>query len=382
MSSRHILTYANLDFEDELASQGRYQRSSAMHEVMGRWRYLLRLVPGAEEAVCLGPDGYSAELPEVRDVPRGTRAELPGAGDGYRQLILWGVTPTSLRLIRELGLEDSFPTLETVRRVNDKRFSHALEQEFGIALPYARLVNSLCELSSAVEECPHDWVLKHPLGVSGRERTLGKAGAISQSALGWARRRLAQGWGLVFEPWVEDKIEFSLHFEIERSGSTRFLGHTVLRSDASGTYRGNAVMPGHPLESRVFKAGEKFAERVAREGYFGPMGIDGMRGRLGEVEILRPLTEINARMSFGRMALYLGSLIPLGWSYRWWHPRATSDFNDRLSLPVLGGEGFGEHSRPAIYRLPEWLDPEGVGRSLVLLAENFAELERLEAQLD
>lgn len=354
-----ILALANLDFEEELASPEPYRTSKTLTSMIERWRYLLRLLPGARLAECLDSRSLDSKADWVSDAP-------------CRRLLLWGVTPNTLALAQKLGREASFPPLESVREVNDKRFSHLLETELGLALPYCRQIASLSELKSAISDCPHDWVLKHPLGFSGRERALGKKGRLSESALGWSKRRLAAGWTLIFEPWVEDKVEMSLHFEIAASGHVETLGHTFLRSDSSGVYRGNAVLPERPLPSEIRDAGRRIVERVAQRGYWGPVGIDAMTGRLGESEVKRPLTEINARFSFGRLTLALGALLPTGWAYRWWHPRAA-DQNLALGVPELPS-----NPQAGIYALPAWVDPARESRTLLLLAPNAVELEQIE----
>ena len=46
------------------------------------------------------------------------------------------------------------------------------------------LVSTFEQLQQAVRDCPHDWVLKHPFGFSGRERGLGKRARISDFGFG------------------------------------------------------------------------------------------------------------------------------------------------------------------------------------------------------
>ncbi|MCW5872303.1 MAG: hypothetical protein KIS61_33945, partial [Candidatus Eremiobacteraeota bacterium] len=172
-----LYALANLDFEYELA--GRTLPSS----VARRWRHVLRLLPEARSANCLDPGDLGGPI--------------------YERLVAWGVTPRVL----QLAPGQEFPSPQVVSEVNDKRFSHQLEKHFGVELPWARLLHSLEELEAAVRDCPYDWVLKHPLGVSARERVVGKRGRLSDSGRGWARKQLAR-WSLLFEPWVEPRRDF------------------------------------------------------------------------------------------------------------------------------------------------------------------------------
>jgi len=318
-----IFTLTNLDFEYELAGR------TLPPAVSERWRHVLRVLPEAREAQCLDP-----AAPEP----------VPG------RLLPWGVTPR----VVALAPRQEFPDPAVVREVNDKRFSHELERRLGIALPYARVVTTLEELESAVQECPHDWVLKHPFGVSARERAVGKAGRLSDSGRGWARRQL-QTWSLVFEPWVEPRSDFSLHFDVGRGGEVCFVGHCQLVADPGGVYRGNRVEPGAPVPNSVWDRAHEAVAAVAGRGYWGPVGLDAFTGSLAGEPVVRPLVEINARFTFGRLTLALRDWLPEGWSLLWSHPRE----------PVSGYPPWNGEATPGTFGLPPAMDPEGISGTFV-----------------
>jgi hypothetical protein len=291
--------------------------------------------------------------------------------------VVWGVTPRTARLAEQLGLSEHFPAVDIVREVNDKRYSHLLEKKLGIDLPQCALIDSVQAFEARVRTCPFDWVLKHPLGVSARERVVGRQGKILPSAHGWARNRLKEGWTLVFEPWVENCRNASLHFEILPGGESRFLGHCHLLTDLGGVYRGNLVTPTDPLPA--LEAARQIVNEVAEKGYWGLVGIDTFSGTLAGQPLERPLVEINARCSFGRLTLALGHWIPAGWSYLWWHPRQADA--GRLSAPLraLPETGSG-NLETGVYRLPLSVDPEQNSGTAVLTAPTAARLESLQAQ--
>ncbi len=330
-----VTALANLDFEYELAGR------TFPAWVVQRWRHVLRLLPQARQAVCLEP-------------------ATPEAISGT--LLPWGVTPRVVKLAP--GQE--FPDPEVVRQVNDKRFSHLLEKRFGVELPYACLVSSLEELEQAVQQCPFDWVLKHPMGVSARERAVGKRGRLSDSGRGWARKQFAE-WTLLFEPWVDPRQDFSLHFEIARDGAVEFLGHCLLTADPGGVYRGNTVLPEREVPIRALACGRQVAGELARLGYWGPVGIDAFEGLLGDQPILRPLVEINARYSFGRLTLALGDWLPSGWCFSWSHPKLAAP-----AFPPLP-----RHPSPGIYGVPIEADPDGSSGTFVCVARTAEELSRI-----
>lgn len=279
----YILT--NLEFEYELFMPNMRKLSPAVREHSTRFQHILRLLPGLEQA------------------------SLWAAGENKGALTPWGVTPT-------LDGDSRFPPLSTVREVNDKRFSHKLEQKLGIALPYSALVRNSEELESRVATCPHDWVLKHPFGVSGRERMLNRQGVLTESVAGWARKLFAQGLGLVFEPWVSERSDYSLHYQIERDVGVTFLGRCEIFPDQGGVYRGNL----HDPNARKPPIADLIIKKVVQTGYWGPVSLDCFQGSLAGVPVARPLVEINARHTFGRLTLALKRWAPEGEAVLWWHP--------------------------------------------------------------
>lgn len=350
-----VLALANLDFEYELSEGENYRPKEPVLRMTRRWRSVLRLLPEARDAMILDPDQTAS---------------------GER-LVSWGVTPQTLKLARTLGIKDDFPSLKAVSVANDKQTSHEIERTLGVALPFSRVVKTVGEVEEAIRECPHDWVLKHPFGVSARERLVGRAGVVIPATLNWARSRL--DLGLLFEPWVEQARSYSMHFQVNRSGKPFFLGWCELLTDAGGVYRGNRVLSGTELDPTDFQTGLNVCQHLAARGYWGLVGIDCLRGFLGETAIWRPLVEINARCSFGRLTLALAEWMPMDWSYTWWHPR-KEDAPTISSLPALGSMPVGSMSAGA-YALPLCADPESASGTVVLTAPTQSELQRLEPEV-
>ncbi len=356
---------ANLDFEMELAGGAGYRTPGSLLDKSRQWSHVLRLLPQARSAQCLDPEVLDGSAPFAK------------SGSAVDSLVAWGVTPRLLRLAQTLAIPQDFPSLPSVRLANDKRTSHMLERQLGIALPFSRLVADPNELRDAVAKCPYDWVLKHPFGFSARERALGKRGQLSDSSFGWAARRLGQGWSLLFEPWVECSQNFSLHFEIAPC-QTHVLGHCQLLTDAGGVYRGNRVHP-RPPDPDALSAGLAVCDQLAAAGYWGPVGIDGLRGVLGGQAVFRPLVEINARCSFGRLTLALTDWVPAGWSYLWWFPSRKDSWRIPPSLPPLPEPPH--EPVPGVYGLPLVADPRGCTGTAVLIAPTARDLAKLEESL-
>ncbi len=358
ISATYLATVANLDFEYELAHGSGFRTPKKLVPLCRRWQHILRLLPGCRQARPLDIELLDEVGPrEVGEVER---------------LQAWGVTLRVKKLVQDLGLGQDSPCPDLVRTVNDKGYSHDLEHELGVALPYSRKLGSVDEVREAVRACPHHWVIKHPFGVSGRERVVGKRGLLSDSNLGWSRRTLNQGWKLVFEPWVEDRTDFSLHWEISADGKARWLGWCLLEPDPGGVYRGNRVHPSEPLEPSLKTMGEQVVARLSGLGYRGPVSLDALCGQLSEEQIVRPLVEINARVTFGRLTLELANWVPAGWSYLWWHPKPSQTLSFKQPPPPLEAQ-----ERAGVYRLPELADPLGQSQTLVITAETPEKLQEL-----
>jgi hypothetical protein len=183
--------------------------------------------------------------------------------------------------------------------------------------------------------------------------------------MSWARSVFQSGFSLVFEPWLERKYEFSVHYDLSPQGDLACRGACELLTDRSGVFRGHFVDPLLEVGEGVCRMHEAALTGLARQGYHGPVSVDSMAGFLGEQAVLRPITEINARWSFGRLALALRDCVPAGWSYLWWHPSARR-------FPKEGGESPEIHSKrrdAGLFRLPDFSDR--AGRSKTILAAGF-----------
>lgn len=360
--SRSTIVLANLDFEDEFSAGSGYIPTPALEKLTKKWSYILRLLPGFEGALAL----------QTNTAPK--QESMPGAS-----FLPWGWTPSSVKRAQEFGCSFVPPSLEVVFRVNEKTYSHEWEQRLGVALPMSRIVRSMEGLQTAIVTCPYDWVLKHPLGVSGRGRLVGKAQDFPVIFERWVKQQFKLGWELIFEPWVQDKADFSLHYDVWEDGSWQRVGSTQLVTDKSGGFRGNRVTSCYLPPVEAWEPCDSVVSDIASRGYVGPVGFDCLTGSLNGKPVLRPIVEINARHTFGRLALTLQYWVPNGWHWLWWHPPESTlphlpfhlDALPPIS-PNLRKSGF--------YRLPEQADPGAQSKTLVLLAESPSELQALEGR--
>ncbi len=271
-------------------------------------------------------------LPPVRFVSRDQ--DIP-AGE---TLVPWGWCQSVETWAAQRNCAGLAPDLSSVARANSREFSSALETEWNVGLAGARTIRTLLELEqvlSAATKLPGGWVIKANFGMSARERILARRSTPRAQDVEWARRRLERGEPIFFEPWLEPVAEFGCQFSIPTSGKPSLAGITGLLTDEQGTYRGSRLTEGcgagssHSIEPSVLEVVERAAQRVQALGYFGPLGIDVMKYRTADGEIRwRPLQDVNARLTMGRLALGWRRLLAGGEQADWLHFRSTGNSAD------------------------------------------------------
>jgi hypothetical protein len=217
----------------------------------------------------------------------------------------WGWTPNAVAIGERVGARVPPVSIETVRRVNSKLWSHALEQELGVAMAGACVAADFEELREAVARaCPKDsdkWVIKSPFGFAARERVLGRGARLEGAQATWARRQFVRGETLIFQPWLERVREYGVTLEIKAGGEIRVVGISDLQTNGAGT--GTGYLLGRKVEAHRASELEGFARtvgaRLFAEGYKGPAGVDALEHTRG----LHPLLEVNARYTMGFVAL-------------------------------------------------------------------------------
>lgn len=311
----------NADFEVELAAPaGRYRRTHAFEELNRRL---------APKLLWLASEGDGLLMPEPW--PDDLRAEAArrgvelvstsdAGGQSHRVFTPWGWTPSAAEAGERAGALLRPVPFETVRRVNSKLWSHALEVELGLLLPGAALARTFEELEAAVARaCPapsDKWVVKSPFGFAARERVLGRGPGLEEPQAKWSRRRLLRGETLIVQPWLEVVREYGVVLEIGERGGVEILGVSDLQTNGAGTGTGYVLgrPPAAGRREELERVARVVAERLHAEGYAGPAGVDALEHAGG----LHPLLEVNARYTMGFVALAaereLRPAAPLFWS--------------------------------------------------------------------
>lgn len=318
------LFVGNFDFEHSLASRHyqtpqRLQRLNAQRAVS--WLavaedgdYLWSPVPVSSTALdnILG-------LPRLKlvanweDVPAGT------------EVIPWGWTAGLQQRAGLHGWEFAAPPASVVQNVNARQFSFGLESEWQVGLPGASMICDFAELDVTMSHArafASQLVIKANWSMAGRERIL-ISDQPAAADLAWIRSRLHHHGAVFVEPWVERVAEAGIQIQIPENGSPQLIGVTELLCDRLGQYGGswfteppNAAFDWQPAVDIALRA----AARLQDRGYFGPLGIDAMRYRLHDGSLhLRPLMDVNARWTMGRLSLGWRKYLQPGESGLWWH---------------------------------------------------------------
>lgn len=265
----------------------------------------------------LGPPTQSAAFPWLQ-------------GDGWA----WYGTEEAAEALRGAGATPAFPPPALVRQVHDKAFAQEAAGALGLIPPCLVGEVQVFEpeaitreaIAALVTRLPSwvgsDWMLKPRLGSSGRGRVR------RLDDVEGARDRLASRGGAIFEPWLDRVEDLSALLFVHPNGAQTWIGSTRQILRGAGVYLGTEgiigpsgeVRAGTPWDDELRSAAESMGEAASRRGYFGPLGMDafvfhGPRG----VPVLRPVVELNARLTMGMVALGLlartlgaGTLPPSG----------------------------------------------------------------------
>jgi hypothetical protein len=219
----------------------------------------------------------------------------------------WGWTPELLDVAARAAPQRVLPSMHSVRTANSRRWSFAWETKWQIGLPHAAACESVDNVQRAIASLPESaagWVVKAEFGMSGRERLLGR-GSPNEAMAAWLQRRLRTDGVVFFEPWVNCIAEAGMLFEVPATDPPQLIGVAEMLPSAQGQYAGSVFAGTSQTNwSTAVDVSHRAAVELQRLGYVGPLGIDAMWYRTADGELaLRPLQDVNARWTMGRLAL-------------------------------------------------------------------------------
>jgi len=226
------------------------------------------------------------------------------------QLKTWGWSETAQKWANENALTYTPPSFTTVRDIASKVFSFTHSPK----LPEAHLFHTLEEVEKWLKTGFYPKVLKTCYGLAGRGRFLLSQPDDFIRMRGGVIKNFEEGYPLIGEPWVERLLDFSTQWMISKEHGPFYLGATVMENTASGQYERTLAGdeetlfgPYHFFLLQHLEMIKVPLDRIAKEGYFGPLGIDAMVYRHPTTmnELLHPIVEFNVRKTMGWLALHL-----------------------------------------------------------------------------
>jgi uncharacterized ferritin-like protein (DUF455 family) len=215
----------------------------------------------------------------------------------------WREPLPALWFSKELGVR-----LETLLDCSGERGVVCRDLETTMEEIHARLTNGAVLLKAA-HSC------------AGRGHLRVEPGRPEEPVSAWLRQAIAKHGCVIVERWLERVVDFSALYEMHADGSVELIGMTLMENDSAGRFQGTRVAYkwGSMLEPEVaaFLFSQANVMRWYDEiipgalpsllpGYVGPVGIDAMVHRLPDGSLaLKPVVEVNVRMTMGRVALEL-----------------------------------------------------------------------------
>ncbi|MEO6095730.1 MAG: hypothetical protein ABIW76_08630 [Fibrobacteria bacterium] len=321
-----------------------------------------------------------------RPLPPDFLVYLAGRGLGLPRIVLhpeftpgsrfcpFGWTPQTEALSLRYAQPDAHPDLRIVQVANSRAFNLEVERGWGEAWGEARgqskgkraereppgyLFGALADLENflAARSEPLGWVIKGDHGHAGTGNRRVPSGALAEADRAPLAALFRDHGRVVAEPWHDRLLDMSVQFRVGKGGAiSGFRGHVLLNS-RDGAFLGVKILPGlRPPEpwDEVLEASAGELGRVLDDlGYFGPVSADAYVRNSPQGPRLRPVVDINARLSMALPAHGLADRLPgksLLWM--WSKPRKLnlpapftgySDFEARL-----GAHAFDPDTRNGI----------------------------------
>ena len=289
---------------------------------------LLRNTISSEHLASL--KGAGLPLPEIitDTTPLATRKL-----GGFRP---WAWSPDSSKLFQPFAdnptpnslhpWEQSYPAL-----FYSKELTSQLSQSLELSNNSSKIGRTLPETLALITEVSEEEgspqvLLKSPHTCAGRSQLSVNETTSEELLTKWISNTLQSHHAVIIEPHLPRILDLSALYEISRNGEARFQAFTRLQTDAHGRYLGTTVAPkiGNLLPKELailfhkngIEAGGKnitaphFYKKLLPaalpqllSGYHGPIAVDALfYQHPGEEPQIRPIVEVNARCSMGRIA--------------------------------------------------------------------------------
>jgi hypothetical protein len=241
---------------------------------------------------------------------------------------LWGISPQSIYFFEKLNathyLEWQIPQWKEEFRLLGSRFtSHKILSFLIDTIPeiekeiLPRFFSDLNELEKQVVHCSKEQIVKSPYSSSGRGLVWLPPEKLAQSERQILNGMLKKQSQVSLEKALDKQLDFSMHFEINKTGKTQFMGYSVFQTNSKGAYEKSFLANQEELEKKiVFYIAPnlllrikirliQLIEKIFSPYYAGNIGVDMLVYSSENQYHLHPCVEINMRKSMGFLALRL-----------------------------------------------------------------------------
>jgi hypothetical protein len=227
------------------------------------------------------------------------------------QFVPFGWNQQAAAMNRSYGQPAAHPPLDVVKRVNGRRFAATLEQELYAGDEVLGVFDVPQEIEEFLSLQPpgDEWLLKSEHGNAGLGNRRLRSSRLDPSDREVICRLLAEDACVLVEKWRNRVLDIATVFDLDRDGSVRDLYAYEVVNTADGAYIGsifeNASAVLDPWIPAVTDVALQVAERLAAEGYFGPVCLDHFVWSESGDRRLRPLADLNARLQVSAPMLRL-----------------------------------------------------------------------------
>lgn len=255
-----------------------------------------------------------AEDYDVLWTPRAVGPErVPDVPGIARPLLVSGPRPTP----REGDVVWGDAT-EAAAACNDRRLAFEIQRSLGCDLPGTSVVEDVSGIPDAVRAAAAAsptamWIAKAIHSAAGRGRVGGKGATADDAHRGGVEKLIGLHGAAVVEPWMPRVRDYGVCASAMPGGAADDVVVHTLENTPRGDFRG-IVNPARGLtddeSAALRRAVDAVAHALDARGYRGPFGIDAFRWRdAAGADRFLPVCEINARLTFGRVARALAAKI-------------------------------------------------------------------------
>jgi hypothetical protein len=292
--------YLNADFDLGLRPRPRRLDEPQLVRQVSELSAQALIGAAAEDAALLRVDVPGEFLDYLRrsgiETPRVlTHPEI----DPRSRLRPFGWSAEAIELNKRSETPVPHPPAGCVARVNARSFAFALENELGPHDSRSAVIDDRAGLERvlAAAEPASEWIVKAEHGNSGLANRRLRRTKLSDADRRFVDGLLAEDDRVILEPWLDRQQDWCVVFAVPFSRSDLRIHETTCTRDGALIGALFSDERDRVWENELSETAERVAARLEQEGYFGPVCFDAFSWRDGEEIRLRPLVDLNCRLS-------------------------------------------------------------------------------------